>query len=206
MSNIFFYLNKYRHCVSSFVYANILTNCLLMVWYEICSPVFQFIPVVPLLWKSFFPLVTIGWFLFYFILFYYEEMPVLSPWPELMTREKATFCKLKFFKSERSPNSEQTSETQHLIMFQRIPDYFWRPAFFFVWESPYVNIHEVELLQVLSVPDGTCSIKPAPGSSHHMIWSLTGTCCFDASFVSTRPLWTLPTQPEPLCPDPLRPH
>lgn len=139
-----------------------------MVWYKSCFPVFQFMLVVP--WKiCFFSNNSVGWFLCHFI--FPEEMPVLCPWSELLNWEKVTFCKLQF-KSERSPNSEQTSETQHLIMFQSIPDYFWHPAFFFVRESPYVHIHRVALLQVLSVSKGTCSIKPAPGSPHHMIWSL----------------------------------
>lgn len=122
-------------------------------------------------------------------------MPVFSPWPGrwLLNWEDPTLCKLKFFESERSLNSEQTSETQlNLKTFQNIPDFFWHPAFCSVWESPYVNIHRMELLQVLSVPEGTRSIKQAPGSSHHMIWSLPAvTCCFDASS-STRPPRTAP--------------
>lgn len=95
-------------------------------------------------------------------------MPVFSPWPGrwLLNWENPTLCKLKFFESERSLNSEQTSETQYLKTFQNIPDFFWHPAFCSVWEGPYVNIHRMELLQVLSVPEGTCSIKQAPGSSH----------------------------------------
>lgn len=143
-----------------------------MAWSEICCPVFQLTLVVRLLWTCFSLMAhSNGWKIYFFI----EEMPVFSPWPGrwLLNWEDPTLCKLKFF--------------FFFWTFQNIPDFFWHLAFCSVWESPYVNIHRMELLQVLSVPEGTCSIKQAPGSSHHMIWSLPAvTCCFDASS-STRP-------------------
>lgn len=116
-------------------------------------------------------------------------MPVFSPWAGhwLLNWGKHNTLKTEVLWVREEPELRADKCNATPEKFPKYFDDFWHPAFCCVWESPYVNIHRMELLQVLSVPKGTCSIKQAPGSSHHVIWSLTAvTCCFDASF-STRP-------------------